>query len=64
MDLKGLVDQAKGIFQKRGGAEAAKEDAAELKDVAQSESSLTQKADDAIEAMREPGTNPPDTSSP
>ncbi len=64
MDFKGLVDQAKGVFQKRGGAQAAKEDAAELKDVAQSDASAAHKTEDAIEAMREPGTNPPNTTTP
>jgi hypothetical protein len=54
VDLKGIVDRAKGIFDKRGGTEAAKADATELRDIAQSDQS---KATDAVEAVKEPGAN-------
>ena len=55
MGLSGLATKAKGIFTKRGGADAAKQDAEELKDVAQSEGSTTDKAKEAFEAVKDPG---------
>ena len=57
MDLKGVVDRAKGIFDKRGGAEAAKSDVAELRDVAQRDEPPADKAKDAVEAVKEPGAS-------
>jgi hypothetical protein len=53
--LSGLADKAKSMFQKRGGTEAAKADAQELKDVQQSEGSMSDKAKDAGEALKDPG---------
>jgi hypothetical protein len=55
MDLSKLADKAKGIVQKRGGVEALKEDAAELKDIASGSGSLTDMAKDAAAALKEPG---------
>jgi hypothetical protein len=51
----GIIDKAKSIFTQRGGTQAAKEDAAELKDVAKEEGSTTDKAKDAYEAVKDPG---------
>lgn len=67
MDFKGMVDKAKQMFQQRGGAKAAKEDAEELRGVAQEQGSFTEKGKDAAEAIREPGAhnpNPQDPQSP
>jgi hypothetical protein len=57
VDLKGMVDRAKGIFNKRGGADAAKSDVAELRDIAQRDEPLADKAKDAVEAAKEPGAS-------
>lgn len=51
----GIIDKVKGLVDKRGGTDAAKEDAQELRDVAQGEGSNTEKAKDAAEALKEPG---------
>jgi hypothetical protein len=50
-----LLTKVKDLFTRRGGAEAAKEDAGELKDIAKSEDSTTDKAKDAVEAIKDPG---------
>jgi hypothetical protein len=55
MDFKSLADRAKDMFTKRGGAEAAKEDLDELKDIAGKDESLGEKAKDAAEALKDPG---------
>ena len=54
MDLKGMLDRAKAIFGKRGGAEAAKGDVAELRHIAQSDESLTNNGKEATEAVKQP----------
>ena len=51
----GLMDKAKAIFNQRGGAQAAKEDAHELKDVAQGPGSTADKAKEGYEAVKDPG---------
>jgi hypothetical protein len=55
MDLSRLTSRAKDIFAKRGGSEAAKKDAQELKDIARSDASLSDKAKAGAEALKEPG---------
>jgi hypothetical protein len=55
MDLSRLTSKAKEIFARRGGAEAAKKDAQELKDIARSDASLSEKAKKGFEALKEPG---------
>jgi hypothetical protein len=50
-----LMTRAKELFTRRGGAEAAKEDANELKDVAQNDASTSEKATEAVEAIKDPG---------
>ena len=55
MDLSRLTSRAKDIFAKRGGSEAAKKDAQELKDIARSDASLSDKAKAGVEALKEPG---------
>jgi hypothetical protein len=60
MNLKSLTDKAKDAFNKRGGADAAKEDFNELKDIAGSKEGLGDKAKDAAEALKDPGAKGPD----
>lgn len=55
MDLKAMVDKAKQVFQQRGGATAAKEDAQELHDISQEQGSAADKGKDAAAAIKEPG---------
>jgi hypothetical protein len=55
MDLRRLTSRAKDMFAKRGGTEAAKQDAQELKDIARSDASLGDKAKAGLEALKEPG---------
>jgi hypothetical protein len=69
MDFKSLADKAKDMFTNRGGAEAAKEDLDELKDIAGKDESPGDKAKDAAEALKDPGApgtppSPGDTSGP
>jgi hypothetical protein len=55
MDLGSLTSKAKQLFTRRGGSEAAKEDAQELKDIARSDASVGDKAKEGLEALKEPG---------
>jgi hypothetical protein len=55
MDLNRLTSKAKDLFTRRGGTEAAKEDAQELKDIARSDASLGDKAKEGFEAIKDPG---------
>jgi hypothetical protein len=55
MDLKGLQRKAKELIDKRGGNEALKADAEELRDIAKGQGSLSDKAKRAGEALKEPG---------
>jgi hypothetical protein len=55
VNLRRLTDQAKKLVDKRGGTDALKEDAEELKDVAKGEGSLKDKAKAAGEAIKDPG---------
>ena len=55
MDIDKLADQAKKLIDDRGGMDALKEDAEELKDIAQGGGSLTDKAKAAAEAIQDPG---------
>jgi hypothetical protein len=58
--LSDLVNKAKGAFQKRGGSQAAKEDAQELKDVQAGGGGTTDKAKEAGEALKDPGAQGPE----
>ena len=64
MDLKALADKAKQVFQQRGGAQAAKEDAQELRDVARGQGSATDKAKEAAAAIKDPGAPGPPNQQP
>ena len=55
MDLKKLTDRAKGVVEKRGGSEGAKQDAGELADIAKGKGSLKDKARAAADAVKQPG---------
>jgi hypothetical protein len=55
MDLSRLTSKAKDMFARRGGADAAKKDAQELKDIARSDASMGDKAKAGFEALKEPG---------
>lgn len=55
MDLSKLTDQAKKLIDDRGGTDALKEDAEELKGIATGEGSLTDKAKAAVNAIKDPG---------
>ncbi len=61
MNWKTMADKAKQVFQQRGGATAAKEDAEELRNIAQGQGSVADKAKQAAEAIREPGAHHPDS---
>jgi hypothetical protein len=55
MDLNRLTSKAKDLFAKRGGSDAAKQDAQELKDIARSDASMGDKAKQAMDALKDPG---------
>ena len=55
MKLNKLVSKAKEQVDKRGGMDALKADARELKEVAKGEGSLKDKAKAAAKAIKEPG---------
>lgn len=59
MDLKSLFGKARKraevVVEKRGGTEALKADAAELKDIARGKGSLKDKAKEAADALKDPG---------
>jgi hypothetical protein len=55
VDLNKIVGEAKELIDERGGVEGLKDDALELKDIAEGEGSLTDKAKAAAAALRDPG---------
>ena len=55
MDFKKLADKAKDTIDKRGGTDALKADAEELKRVAKGGGSITDKAKAAAAALKDPG---------
>ena len=61
MNLNSLTNKAKDLFAKRGGADALKEDAQELKDIATGQGSAGDKAKAAVEALKDPGAPGADT---
>lgn len=54
-NLKKVADKAKDQVDKRGGTDALKEDADELKGIAKGKGSLKDKAKAAGKAIKEPG---------
>jgi hypothetical protein len=55
VNLRRIADQAKRLVDKRGGTDALKEDAEEVRDIAKGKGSLTDKAKAAGEALKDPG---------
>ena len=55
MNLKRITDRAKDVVEKRGGTESLKQDAAELKRIAQGEGTIKDKAKRAADALKDPG---------
>jgi hypothetical protein len=55
VDFKKLGDRAKDLIEKRGGTDALKEDAAELKDIAKGRGSIKDKAKAAAAAIKDEG---------
>ena len=55
VNFRRLADQAKKVIDKRGGTDALKEDAEELRDIARGEGSVTDKAKKAGKAIKDPG---------
>ena len=54
-NVKRIADKAKDQVDKRGGSDALKGDAAELKSIAKGKGSLKDKAKAAGKALKEPG---------
>ena len=55
VDFKKLGDRAKDLVEKRGGRDALKKDAAELKEIAKGKGSLADKAKAAAAAIKDEG---------
>ena len=55
MDLDSLTKQAKKLVDDRGGVDALKGDAEELKDIVGGRGSAMDKAKKAAEALKDPG---------
>lgn len=55
MDWKKIADKAKNVVDERGGVEALKQDAAELKNIVRGDGSLADKAKEAAAAIKDPG---------
>jgi hypothetical protein len=54
-NVKRIADKAKDQVEKRGGSDALKGDAAELKGIAKGQGSLKEKAKAAGKALKDPG---------
>lgn len=59
VDFKKLSTQAKDLVEKRGGTEGLKRDAAELREIAKRQGTLSEKAKAAAAALKESGANDP-----
>jgi len=55
VNFRKLSEKAKDVVEKRGGADALKQDAQELRDVAKGPGSLKDKARGAKDALKDPG---------
>ena len=60
MDFKSLQRMAKNVIDKRGGTEALKADAEELKNIATGPGTASEKAKRAADALKDPGAKGPD----
>lgn len=59
-----LVNKAKKVVDQRGGTDALKQDAEELKDIARGRGTAQDKAKRAAEALKDPGAAGADTPPP
>jgi hypothetical protein len=59
MDFGKLADEIKHVVDERGGVDSLKADAEELKDIATGEGSVSDKAQEAVEAIKDPGESGP-----
>ena len=57
VNFRNLTDKAKELVEKRGGTDALKQDAQEVKDIAKGRGSLTDKAKAAADALKDPGAS-------
>jgi hypothetical protein len=57
VDWKRVADRARDVINQRGGPGSLKEDADELRDIADGPGTLADKAKQAAEALREPGAH-------
>jgi hypothetical protein len=55
VNFKRLTDRAKDLVEKRGGSDALKADAQELREIAKGKGSLKDKAKAAAAAVKDPG---------
>ena len=55
MGLEDIFGKAKEVVEQRGGVDALKEDAIEVKDDVTQEGSMADKAKDVIEDVKDPG---------
>jgi hypothetical protein len=55
VNLRRLANQAKKLVDKRGGTDALKEDAEELKEIAKGEGTIKEKGKAAGKALKGPG---------
>jgi hypothetical protein len=60
VNFRKLTEKAKDVVEKRGGTDALKDDAQELRDIAKGKGSLKDKAKQAGKAMKDPGAKGPD----
>jgi hypothetical protein len=61
-ELMGDVkEKAEGMIENRGGMDGVKEDLSEVKDIATGEGSITDKAKAAVDALKDPGADGPET---
>lgn len=60
-NVKRIADKAKDQVEKRGGSEALKEDAEELKGIAKGKGSVKEKAKAAGRALKDPGAKDAET---
>jgi len=64
MDFEKLKRKAQDIYTRRGGSEAAKGDASELRDILKGQGTMMDKAKRAAKALKEPGASHPPTGDP
>jgi hypothetical protein len=58
MDFKKLTQRARRVIDDRGGTDALKQDAQELRDIARGQGTAKDKAKRAADALKRPGSDP------